>query len=54
MNRSDPNDGDEVGVDNDGNVICWDASSKSVYNSGEPTPKIERKRPDDTEGGTCD
>lgn len=35
------NDGDEIGVDSDGNVICWNATECVAYNCGEPpTPEI--------------
>lgn len=28
-------DGQAIGIDNDGNVICWDATKQEPYNSGE-------------------
>lgn len=29
-------DCDEVGVDNDGNALCWNAVTRQIYNCGEP------------------
>lgn len=31
-----PSDNDVIGIDNDGNAICWSALTQSGYNSGMP------------------
>ena len=28
-------DGQDIGIDKDGNIICWDATKQEPYNSGE-------------------
>lgn len=33
---SEPQDYDAIGIDNDGNVICWDAAKREPYNTGSP------------------